>query len=427
VLEGLGLQSSDLSAYRKIASQTLVLVLDFMAQEVFRANSLQQANYLLQATSDRKLDVLKNTAQNKAKRLAQRVLHRSSNYFLQRYQFERLYYDLTGVEVSREKKVVANLNSVKTAQYLDIFYFIEKLKSEINLLYWGNVYEHQHELTFKHEILQHLREKKYDHVALSIYHLAYLCYAEPDEDNHYHSLYELISSSMDIFPDNEANDILFSAINYCLRKANQGREIFLREVFKLYDSGLETETLFVNDTLPAVTFRNICTTSLRLQEYDWTLNFIRDYQSKLPDQNRESLVALSTAQVYFYQEDFETALTYLRDYESQDPNLNFTAKLLSCAALYELDYYDVLDAQMESFKVLLYREKSIPEKLKKPNQNFLKYLQKILRAGVNKEKLLKIHATITTNRDAYNTSWLVTKIEEITGPVAEKTVDSSEA
>ena len=96
---------------------------------------------------------------------------------------------------------------------------------------------------------------------------------------------------------------------------------------------------------------------MRLKEFDWAHQFIENQQDKLDSKARKSLVNLAKSQVYFYQKKFDQVLPLLQDYESQDPNLNLTAKLLSCVALYELDLYDVLESQMESFKVLLYRKK----------------------------------------------------------------------
>ncbi len=404
----------DLKKFRKLTSQLLSLVQDYLAQQIYENNPLHQANFLLRAVLDKKLEDLYNSAKSKSERLASRQLYRSSDYFYQKYRYERLLYELSGVEVTRDKRsVIENLNIETLDKNLDTFYFIEKLRSEILLLYWQNVYEHKYSLTFKDEILNHIKQINLDVGALEIYYYSYLCYAHPDNELYYEKLYNLIREVLDSIPQDEAKDIHKSALNYCIRRINKGEKEYLREAFKLYQEGLQNETLFDNDLLTPALFRNICTTALRLEEYEWCLSFIEEYKSRLEKHTRESLVALTTAQVYFYQKQFEQVLPFLNSYESQDPKLNLTARLLAAASYYELDLFDLLDSHLDSMKIYLHRNKAIPQKIRSPYQNFIKYLNRILSAGTNGKKLSEIKKQINENKDSYNSSWLIEKIDEL--------------
>ena len=64
------------------------------------------------------------------------------------------------------------------------------------------------------------------------------------------------------------------AINYCVQQLNSGAEHYVRSVFELYQYGLNYNILIENHHLNQFTHKNIITTAIRLEEFDWVKQFI---------------------------------------------------------------------------------------------------------------------------------------------------------
>ncbi len=402
--------------FRVLRSKLLSLVQEFLISEEFKQNPADEAVYLLRAIENRELEVLKNTAMTTAKRMIDRELNRSASYYHQLYQFESSAYNLNKTEVKRlNKKIGDQLNLAEIVENLDIFYIGEKLKYHCAILGWEKLITTTNESDDMSDLIQRIEEidiDRYPHIA--IYKHVYETLIDPDSDASFEKLKSLIDEYLEIFPVREAKNILDAANNYCLRKINKGDVLYLSELYNLYKKGLHTRTLLVNGSMSPWTFKNIVGVALRLREFDWAESFIAEYSPSLVPSFKESIHALSSAQLAYYRKDYNQVIYHLHHVEFKEFALKVNAEVTLIATLYELDEFEVLADTLTSFNKFLSRAKNVNTRQKALYSNLIRFVRKLLKPQ-SKEQLAQLRTEIDATQGLASKSWLLEKVDELIG------------
>lgn len=399
--------------YRKLVSDLLKLVEHFLAVEEFSNNPLHQANYLLDAIQDLKLEKLYNTSVKTARRLASRQPHRTADYHFYQYQIEKNYYELSEAELNRSKR--SNIDSI--IQNLDYFYLSEKLKYYCTLLSRKKIQQHEYEILFIDEILTHIEEKGYqDHPEILVYFYVFKLYDNASNYDAYYRLKDLIKEKQDIFTRHDLRDIYLAAINFCISNANKGNQDFITELFVIYKQALYAEALFVDNELSPWSYKNIVLVGLRAGDYDWVENFIEVYADRLNPKYRDNAVRFNKARLYYYKKDFEEVIPLLNEVEFTDFSYSLGAKALLLATFYEMDEYDALSSFLESFKKYLNRhKKSLPDNRRKNYLNLIKFVKKLINIPFGDKKAIQeLEKEIQEASSIADINWLKSKVKELT-------------
>ena len=168
-------------------------------------------------------------------------------------------------------------------------------------------------------------------------------------------------------------------VSYCIKKSNQGKNVFLREFFEIAKDLLNKGLLLSTGQLNPGFFRNAVMTSLRIGEYAWTENFINKYSEKLPKEFRTNAVTYNLALVYFYQKKYDKVIPLLQSVEYDELVYNLSSKSILIAVYYELDEDESLMSLMDSFKVYITRHKEIANEKRIHYLNLMKYVRKMLK------------------------------------------------
>jgi len=397
--------------FRKLCSELLKLVESFLAQEHYQANPLYQATYLLEAVSRKKMDKLFNSSIKTARRLSKQQPYKPGNYYFYQYQVEKSYQELSEHEYDRTSK----RNYENILENLDKFYLAEKLRYYCSMLSHEAVSAHRYEFLFKDAILKHLENDGYlDTPPISIYHQICMSQLEPKEEKYFFKLKELAKESIEQFPPNEAEQIYGVASNYCIRKVNTGNGKFLQEYFEIYQELINKELIYKDGELSPYVFRNIIGVALRLGKYEWTENFIKGYQIKLPASLRENAVSFNLASLYFYQKKYDKVIELLSTVEYEDFSYNLNSKTILLVTYYETDEFDPLDFLMESFRAYLNRHKEIPENRRKLYFNLIKFTKKLTKIFPGDKKALKkLKDEVKNTKGIASADWLLEKITEL--------------
>jgi hypothetical protein len=298
--------------FRKNSSDLLKLIERYLAQQVYEANPIHQATYLIEAIGNRKMERLNNTAMNSARRLSNQQLFRTADYYLHQYHIEKNYYELREHEHDR----TARWNVEEILNNLDRFFLAEKLRYFCSVLSQQFLVSHEYKLLFIDEIISHIETFGYQDVPpIAVYYQIYLTQKDAENTEHYFKLNGLLEKYGDLFPRNEAEFIYQAALNYCIIKLNQGSHQFLEEYFNLFEILLKKELLLIDGELSPWHFRNIVVIALRLGKTDWTENFIFQYKRFIPEAMRENAVSYNLAQLYFSQKKFDKVIELLRTVE----------------------------------------------------------------------------------------------------------------
>ena len=400
--------------FRKLTSDLLKLIEDFLAQEKYEADNLQKASYLLNAVSDKKMEKLHKSAIKSARELLKQQHQKSSAFYYYQYLIEKNYHDLSEGELKRSEK--SNVEEI--INNLDYFYLAEKLRLYNSILTRKSMISHEYHLLFIDEIIDHIEKYQYTNIPpVSIYYRQCLTLMQNQEekDEHYFELKKLVSSNWRMFPLLEASEIYVGLLNYCSRKVNQGNQPFLKEFLEIYKEIL-SKNILPNNELNPWSFKNAVQIALRSGEYEWTENLIKEYSNKLPVEFRDNAVSYNLALVYFYQKKYEKVIQQLQSVEYEDMGYNLNAKSMLVAIYYELDEDDALTSQMDSFKTYLHRHKDIAENRRILYLNLMKYVRKLLKLNKgSKTEIENIKKEMEEDRKIGIASekWILEKLAEL--------------
>ncbi len=395
--------------FRKLNSELLKLVEGFLAQQTYEANSLYQATHFLEAIGRKKMSNLYSSAIRTARRLSEQQEHKPADYFYYQYQIERNYYELT----SKEYRKSARQNIEEIANNLDRFYLGEKLKYYCSVLSHQYFVSHEYKLLFMEEIISHIEKIDYEAIPqISVYYQIYKTQIEVDNVDHYYKLKELLDKHSSIFPENEANIIYEHALNYCIRKINEGKQQFFKEYFDVYVDLLNNELILTEGELDPWHFKNIIAAATRLEKYNWTEKFIHDYKERLPEESRENAISFNLARLYFFQEKYDKVISLLNEVEYDDITYNIGSKALLVKTFFETNEIEVLFSISDSFRVYLQRNKNIPSQRKQIYLNLIKFTKKLAKLTPGDKKGIDKIKKEIEKTDSGIDPWILEKIKE---------------
>ncbi len=406
-------ESYDDVLFRKNCSDLLKLVEDFLAQQVFEQNPIHQASFLIEAVGKKKLEKLYNSTMKTARRLSSQQPYKTANFYLTQYQVEKNYYDLMEQEHDRTAK--RNVEDILVN--LDRFFLAEKLRFSCSVLSQISMVSHEYKLLFIDEIISHIEKYGYqDAPPIAVYYQIYLTLVDAENTSHYFKLIEFLDKHGDYFPRNEAEFIYQAALNYCMKKINQGIKDFSQEYFNLIGILLNKELLLTDGELSPWHFRNIVGVSLRLGKYDWTEDFIKNYQKLLPIAMRDNAVSFNLAMLFFYQKKHNKVKELLQTVEYEDFSYNLNSKAMLLSSYYEMDEVEPLYSLMDSFRTYLNRHKDFSTSRRVLYTNLIKFtkqLTKIIPGDKKAIEKLKKEVEEAEPKGIASITWLKEKIAEL--------------
>ncbi|MDZ4747662.1 MAG: hypothetical protein SH808_04195 [Saprospiraceae bacterium] len=394
--------------FRKLQSDLLRLVEEFYAQEVFEANSIHKAKYLLEAIYDRNLTELQASALKTAKRFAEEQILKPASHYYYKYEIEQRTFLLNRFQT--ERSIKSNIEDI--ARNLDRFYLAEKLRYYCTILDHQNLIEIDYKMLFIDEIIEHVKSNDYsDTPPIKIYYQILLCYKEPNNRQHFDSIKELIKKHIHIFPEIEVAEILDSALNYCIKQTNQGHSEFVVEAFNLYQEWLPRGLLLVQGKLTPFHFKNIVFAGLRLNEFDWVEKFIHDYSVHLDEKHKFNAITFNLAQLYFYKKEYNKVIQQLSQVEYDDITYNLNSKTLLMASYYELDEIEALGSLLDAFRIYLNRNKDIPSTRRKHYLNTISLIRKLAKTIQGDiPKVEKLIQEVETTQGVVSKNWILEKL-----------------
>jgi tetratricopeptide (TPR) repeat protein len=211
-------------------------------------------------------------------------------------------------------------------------------------------------------------------------------------------------------------------LNYCVRQINTGAPDYYEEILSLYTFLLEKQLLEQRGKLTQWTFINILTAGLRLKNYTWTEQFIRNYKSALAPDNQENVYAYSLASLYFEKGELDRALQLLQEVVFTDAFYQVAAKIIQLKIYYLHQEYDAFFSLSLATQRFLSRNRQLSAYQKKSNLNFLKIIKRLfqlknkadyLKRNRYQEQLLKLKERIQNTDALGNRKWLVEAVDQL--------------
>ncbi len=409
-------KSFDSKKWRKNLSNLLSIVESFIIQENLEKDPLAQYEYLLKGIKKHKFDELEKKVSQNSLLSSERRKEQSGDYFYRRYQIEKNVYNLTTEfqKKAQKKNISAAEDMMELTKTLDLFYLIEKMRHGIELLTWKRMYKSEIDLVQFEFTARLIERSNYLEIpGVNMYYQIYKALVNQDNENNFFTLKELIKTNLDEFPWEEQQEIIRSTINYCIGKGRADAK-FIQEALQLYNYGIESGLLLIDDELSPTTFRNVVISALRSGFIDFASNFVNEKVILLNRKYRDNALNFNLARIHWYKKEHNKVISYLSKVDFEDIWYNINSKTMLIATYYETEEFAVLENLITSFAAFIRREKSMEENRRKAYLNFLRMMGKLIKLfPINNEKLIKLEEEIKDINPMISKSWILEKIEEL--------------
>jgi hypothetical protein len=402
-------QSADETRLRRLASELTQLTLQFIVLEQKEKNeiadllSLQQ--YFRQTSLKKHLDGVERQLED----LLSVNANLSAENYLAGSKMQRQLYDT----ILSAKKADVSIPLATSERYLDIFYVVQKLKFYVE---WSTLRALRstdkgfaEPPGFQNQVAQFQ-----DVPLVVLYSSIIACLNDMDNDAHFHALMDHLATFASVLHAKDLREAYQIAQNYCAFKINRGKPEYYREVFNIYQKMLQLDILLENDVLSEGVYKNIITSGLRADEFEWVEKFIRDYSQYLPAHLRENALTFNLANLYSHQKKHLKVIETLQNVEYSDVMYALSSKVILLRTYYDLGEYLSLDSLIDSFRIYVQRNKLISTNLKTEYNRFLRLLRELSNLDVyDREKTNKLRQKISAATAATPKKWLLEKIEEL--------------
>ncbi len=308
---------------------------------------------------------------------------------------------------------------------LDSFYLAQKLRITCDMLSRNEIINTNYQTTaisfLKNQSEKLLNEENKIQSFLIYYHA--LSFMENRDDKQaFYAFTQMLEERKSDYPVYEKWILYNYALNHCIRKINTGNPDFYIELHRLYLSMLQDGTLTNKGHLTQWDFKNIVTVGLRIHDFDWTEQFIKNYASYLHPEEKENALSFNLASLYLAKKDFVTALRQLQEVEFTDPAYHLGAKIIQIKCYFELKEEDAFLSLVEAFKKYINRNRILGSYKKLANKAFLRFTGELFDIYINKhgyrnkEKVAHLdalHKKLENETAIANKDWLFEKLADL--------------
>jgi hypothetical protein len=329
--------------------------------------------------------------------------HHLAQYWLERELFQQ--------QSQGERTREHNLQVMEDT--LTLAFLSMKLRQACWLLAHEAVYKASYTTALESAVLEAAAEDAYrDQPAIAVYLNCYRMLKHVDESHHFIAFRDWLFKMVAHFPEEELRDLFLLGINYCIRQINRKASAYLREALELYKKGLETSVLLDDGRLSPFTYNNVAGIALRLQELEWTEEFLHTYRPLLNEQQREAAFSLNAARLAFVKNDYSTAIGYLQRADYRDFINNMVAKTLLLKCYYELEELDLLDYHLKTMRSFLRRKRRMGYH-QQNYRNIVKLTFRLLKLTPGDKKAIELlRKDIQQTEPLTEGRWLMEKVEQ---------------
>ena len=411
----------DVQKVKDVMSPLTKLVETYLMQKSLEGMSGDQAIYLMRELRERKADKYFAATERQLRQMLDKQKRLDSEHFWLSYQLE------TEVDKHFMAKLerAAHPSLQARADNLDRYYMLNKLKMACEMINRSNIIKASYQMHLVDEIHDHIEkhiEEFADAPVILAYNFNLLALKNPDVEKYYEDLIAFLNDNFDLIGNDEAVGLYDYAKNYCIKKINSGKSIYLQKLFEVYRSLINNGLIYQGSYMSQWDYKNIVTVATRLKAFEWCLEFIEEQKAKLDPQHRENAYTYNLAMYHYSCGNYEGTMELLRDVEFTDVYYNLGGKTTLMKTYYELNEMEAFFGMIDSFKAYLKRNKLISEYQYKVNSNLLRFAQKLAKLKRDKDflsgskfgkELKGISEKIETTSEITNIDWLKEKVEEL--------------
>ena len=331
---------------------------------------------------------------------------RHADHYWEGYEIQSQEYLFTATT-----RRATDLNLQDLGDQLDLAFLALKLRQSCVSVSHQAVFKTDYDMGLLPEVIDYIeRENLLELPAIGVYYHCYKALTQPAETTHFQSFKKMLNLHDDAFPLSEIRDLYLLAINFCIRRYNEGSAGFLAEELELYKRALEKKFLLVNGALSRFTYQNAATLGLVLSEFEWVEDFLKNYTSLLEPRFREANHSFNLARLAYFQKQYDKALALLQRADYEDLLLNLSAKTILLKIYFETDEFNALDSLLDSMSNFVRRKKIIG--YHRDNYlNLIRFIKKLLQVPIGDRAARKLlQEEIMAVKAVAEREWLLGKV-----------------
>lgn len=390
---------------RLLLSDLLKLVEQFISQQT--AQPIPQQIQLVKFYRKNGLEKHFHRVQRKAIQKLEKQPFRNQAYFAAKNLLEWEQFELNS---SKKRDIPINLQEL--GLNFDIAYFSGKLRQACFLKAQQAFYTIDYDFAWVEQIIAYIIKKEWQNIpAISLYYNAYLLSAQQEGQTSFDNLKQQILEYGALFTPEEIKDIYLLAINFCIKKVNNGERDYAEESLKLYKKGLEIGCFLEKGYLSKFTYANVVAFGIMTADFIWTENFIQNYRNKLQKNHRQSAYAFNMARLlYFQDKNYDAALIFLRKVSDKDLLNTLNAKILQLKIYWETKENNLLESHLEAMANFI-RRKEVIGYHKENFLNIISFTKRLLKVNFyDQTEIQKLKKAIEQSTVNSEKKWLLEQV-----------------
>lgn len=381
----------------------------FVTYRHWREKPAAYETELVQALRHRGLEIHFAEALRTARVTLNRHSLRNSDYYIRCGQ---VLWEEARFDQSKNRTAVKHLGEM--SDNADLAWLIQKLRYLCLHRTQQMLYKADDSLNWTPEMETILnRHHLHDAPAVAIWYNCLKMLDNPASQEHFARFKSLLLEQDQLFDAEEIKDLHLFALNFCIRKVNEGQVAFFHDIMDFYKDGLTKGYLMENGILSRFTYHNIVAAALQTREFEWVEDFIGRYKNALERSYRDSSYNFNRARLAFKRGRYDEALALLQHSNYYDPLLSLAARTMSLKIYYELHEYDLLASHLEAFKNYI-RRKSILGYHRTNYLNLVKYTQLLISVNpFDKAEVEALRDKIRDEQVLTEREWLLEQAAEL--------------
>lgn len=396
----------DEQKFRKLCFETLQEIEHCLSVNHVSQNEHYLQQHLLSFYHENELKDFFENKIDKIRKINSAYDKYGSEIYLNQYQLEHLYF----LYLQKQENVQSSLNIASGSASLDKFYFLQKLKYICNTLNYKAILGKTEFVEFEEEIISLLEKSSLlDDVLISFYRSIYFLLKWPEDELHFQNVKSLLGKHIARLENTEFSDIVQYLINYCIKKINQSSEVYLEELFEIYQLYLKNTK---EKVFSPIRFKNIFLLALKMKKFEWAETFIEEYGHKLPKEQKETTIAYNKARLFYDTRQYDRVLDTILNLHHEEVQFNLISKVLIVKTFYEKNEIQFLENYQLSFKAYILRNKEMNTQNKQIHLNFLKMMNKLIKLEYrSKTEIEKFKLKIASFTNLPDKNWFLEKAD----------------
>lgn len=350
---------------------------EFLIINELKKDNPQRELYKIKALAGKKLRKHFDFESRKLTLALQNTDTLSGELYLTRFRF----HEIKALRFAEKQALAFNPYLQELSDDLDRFYFTEKMKYAGIMINNHQYINETYEISSIVQLVSIFDELDFkQEPGLEIYQLTLKLLRNQDTETAYPKLKQLFQLDPKPLPKSEMINLLYYAFNFANKAIRDGKTHFRQEAFDLLRLGIESGILIQNDQIASHDFKNVIKLALSLKKYDWLEVFIPSYGNMLPSDTRENAMYYNLAQLEYDRGDLTKAQEHLNQVVFTNIFYQFDSKVLLMKIYYDQNELQSLESLIKSFSLQLNRKKEAAPGIRKPYQQFCRFMNRLLRS-----------------------------------------------